>query len=103
VVDSVQPVAGDDSIALALDKSYATTVAGKGGLGSSKAFTAVIPHPDDANGVLYVNVDRLDAAIASLAGNDPEVVDNTKPLQAVGMSSWVDGADAHSLLKISLD
>lgn len=103
VVDSVQPVAGDDSIALAFDKSYATTVAGKGGLGSSKAFTAVVPHPDQANAVLFVDVDRLDAAIASLAGDDPEVVDNTKPLQAVGLSSWVDGDDAHGTLKISLD
>jgi hypothetical protein len=102
-VDSFQPVAGDGSVALAADRSYAATVAGDGGLGASKTFRAVVPHADEANAVLFVDVDRLDATIASLAGDDPDVVGNTKPLQAIGLSSWVDGADAHSVLEISLD
>lgn len=103
VAGSVRPVAGDDSVAVALDESYAKAVAGAGGLGSSTTFTRVVPHAADANGVLYVDVDRLDPAIASLANDDPDVVGNTEPLRALGLSSWVDGDDAHGLLKITLD
>jgi len=94
---------GAGAVALALDGDYAEKVAGDGGLGKDPVFRDVVPHADDSSGVLYVNFDRLDHAISQLASGDEEVVDNVKPLRAVGASVWSDGDESHALLRVSLD
>jgi hypothetical protein len=99
----LEPVTGDGVVAFGLDEDYASEVAKGGKLGSAAAFTSVVPHADDANAVLFVNFDALDGAIEALSGGDNEVSANLKPLRAIGFSSWPDGDDVRSLVKISVD
>jgi hypothetical protein len=98
----LEPVAGDDAVALGLDETYTQQVAGSGKLGSSTAFTSVVPDADKASSVLYVSFDALDDAIKAIAGGDDEVTANLEPLGALGVSGWTDGDDSHSLLKVSV-
>lgn len=99
----LDPVAGDGAVALGLDKAYAAEVAKFGELGSSDAFTSVVPNGDSSNSVFYVNVDALDRAVKALAGGDEEVVANLAPLRAFGISGWSEGKDSHALVKLSVD
>jgi hypothetical protein len=98
-----EPVAGDDSVAIGLDQDYAGAVAKAGKLGTSEAFTSVVPEADKANGVMFVNFNALGDAIKALASGDDQITANLKPLQAFGLSSWADGDDTHGRLKISVE
>ncbi|MDH2416684.1 DUF3352 domain-containing protein [Nocardioides sp. CER19] len=99
----LEPVSGDDAVAVGLDKTYAGQVAKDGKLGSSDAFKSVVPAGDKATGVFFVNFDALDKTIKALATGDDDVSANLAPLKAFGVSGWTDGDDSHSLLKISVD
>lgn len=98
----LEPVAGDDGVAVGLDKGFVADVAKGGRLGSSDTFTSVVPEADRASGVFYVDFDALDDAIKQMAGGDDEVTDNLAPLRALGLSSWADGDVSHGLVKLSL-
>jgi hypothetical protein len=98
----LEPVAGDDAVVVGLDRAYAEKVAASGKLGSSEAFTSVVPDADRATSVLYVSFDALDDVVTALAGGDDEVTANLAPLKGLGVSGWTDGDDSHSLLKLSV-
>ena len=98
----LEPVAGDDAVALGLDEAYTKEVAAAGKLGSSDTFTSVVPNADKASGVVYVSFDALEGAIKALAGGDEEVAANLAPLKAFGLSGWTDGDDSHGILKLSV-
>ena len=98
-----EPVAGDDGVALGLDKTYTAQVAKGGKLGSSDLFTSVVPDVDRSSAVLFVSFDALDDAVKALAGGDDEVAANLAPLEALGLSGWTDGDVSHGVLKISVD
>ena len=98
----LEPVAGDDAVALGLNEGYAAKVAASGKLGSSDAFTSVVPDADRASGVLYVSFDALDGTIKAIAGGDDGVAANLAPLGALGVSGWTEGKDSHGLLKLSV-
>ncbi|SFC04209.1 Protein of unknown function [Nocardioides terrae] len=99
---ALEPVAGDEGVALGLDKSFTGDVAKGGKLGSSDTFAGVVPDGDKASGVLYVNFDALDDAIKALASGDDEVTANLAPLKALGISGWTDGDVSHGVFKLSL-
>ena len=64
---------------------------------------SVVEHADDAAAVVYVDFDAGDDWLAELAGDDAEVRDNLEPLDALGLSAWVDDDTAHAVLKITTD
>jgi hypothetical protein len=99
----LEPVAGDDGVAVGLDKTFTGKVAKGGDLGSSKTFTGVIPDADKASAVLYVSFDALRKAIDAVASGDDSVTANLAPLQALGLSGWTDGDVSHGVVRISLD
>ncbi|WP_151082661.1 DUF3352 domain-containing protein [Nocardioides cynanchi] len=82
---------------------YRTQVLAGGDLGSTSAFTGVIPEADHANEVLYLNVDDLEHALSQASSGDRSLMDNVAPLQALGFSSWTDGSIARTSFKVSTD
>jgi len=100
---ALEPVAGDDGVALGLDETYTAQVAKGGKLGSSDLFTSVVPHADKASGVLFVSFDALDDVVGALSSGDDEVGENFAPLRALGISGWTEGDVSHGVFKISLD
>ncbi|MFC6344048.1 DUF3352 domain-containing protein, partial [Nocardioides hankookensis] len=91
----------DGVVAIGPDADYRKVLLQDGGLGDSDPFTKVVEHADDAAAVVYVNFDSGDDWLAALAGDDAEVRDNLAPLQALGMSAWVDDDVAHAVLKVT--
>lgn len=93
----------DDLVAVGPNAAYRRAVLEDGSLGSSDAFTRVVPHASDAGVVLFVDFDAGNDWLARLASGDPEVADNLAPLQALGMSAWQDGDTGHGLLRLTTD
>lgn len=91
IVDS-----GDGVVALGVSPDYVGSLAKDGGLGGLLAFQAAVPDADVASGVGYVNFDSFDGLLDRLAkemgpmGGETGMVENLKPLQALGFSSWLD-------------
>jgi hypothetical protein len=93
----------DGGVVVALDPDYAKKVAGDGGLGDDASFRDVVPHAAESGGVLYVNFDQLDDAVKQLSSGERDVVDNIKPLKALGFSAWSEKSEIHAQLRVSLD
>lgn len=92
-----------DIVAIGPDGDYRKVLLEDGGLGDSDTFEHVVEHADDAAAILYVNFGAGDGWLAELAGDDADVRDNLAPLQALGMSAWVDDDTAHAVLKVTTD
>lgn len=114
VLGKLAPMAGPEAsvlesdtdgnmIAIGPDADYRSQVLAHGSLGDSAAFTDVVPEADKASVVYYVNFDAFDRVVSKLASDSPEVVDNVKPLGALGISAWVDGGTSHMLMKLTTD
>jgi Protein of unknown function (DUF3352) len=103
----VKVAADSDDVAVALNDDYADSLLKGGSLGSSDRFTGVVPESDRASSVLFLDFDGadhwFDTFVDKASDGDADVVANTKPLGAFGLSSWFDGDDAHVLLKLSTD
>ncbi len=80
---------------------YRKAILAGGNLGSTSAFSSVVPEADRASEVFYVNIDDLEHAISQASTGDRSVIDNVAPLQALGFSSWTDGDVARTSFKIS--
>ncbi len=91
-----------DMVVVGPDAAYRKQVLADGGLGSSEAFTRVVPQAKDSSAVLFVNFDAAGGSwLTRLASGDRQVEDNLKPLQALGLSGWQDGATGHALLRLT--
>lgn len=106
--DIVKVSTGDGVVAVGLDPDYVSTLLAKGDLGSLAAFDDVVPEADRATGVLYVNFDAGSGwaeQLADLLSNgDPTARKNIAPLDALGVSGWMDGDSVqHALLRLSTD
>ena len=105
--DLVTVKSGDGVVVVGLDKAYVDKVMSTGGLGSVRAFDDVVPHADQATGLLYIDFDAGDWATKlgdAISHNDPKVRANIAPLGALGISGWVDGDGvAHGLFRITTD
>ena len=99
---------GDGYVVLGLDPAYVDRLTtADGGLGDDETFAGVMPEADRISGGVYVNFGAEDWAtrLAEQLGNgDPEVAANVAPLDALGLSSWLDDEDVqHGLFRLSTD
>ncbi len=106
--DIVKVGSGDGLVAVGLDQEYVDRLLEKGDLGSSTAFDSVVPEADRATGLFYVNFDAGDGwaeKVADLVSHDdPEVRANVAPLDALGVSGWLDDDEVqHGLLRLTTD
>ncbi len=117
IIDKLKAMAGPDAgsvvvekgagvVVVGLDRRYVDSLVAGGGLGSTVAFQDVVPHPDRASSVFYVNFDAGNGwaeRLADLAsGHDPKVRANVAPLEALGISSWQDADGVqHGLLRLT--
>ena len=94
--------ADGSAVAVGPNAGYRERLLSEGGLGDSDSFKRVVAHRDQVGAVLYIDFDAGDW-LANLAGEDPEVRENLAPLDALGMSSWLDGDTTHAVLKVTSD
>ena len=80
----------DGLVAVGPSADYRQQVLDGGDLGDNNTFTSAVPDAGEASSLFYVNVDALEPSITKAAAGDQETVDNVKPLEAVGLSSWND-------------
>lgn len=89
-----------DLIAIGPDADYRERLLGDGDLGDSEVFENVVREADDAAAVLFVNFDAGDW-LTSIAEEDPEVAENLKPLQGLGVSTWLEDDASHLVLRLT--
>jgi hypothetical protein len=64
----------------------------------------VVREHDRAAALLFVNFDAGDDWLSrSAEQSDPEVADNLRPLQGLGLSAWMDGDVSHAVLRVTTD
>jgi hypothetical protein len=90
-----------DFVAIGPNAAYRAKVLGDGHLGDNDVFKDVVREADSASAVLFVNIDELQGLIEQSAGGDQELIDNVKPLSGFGISTWMDGEIAHSMVRIT--
>jgi hypothetical protein len=90
----------DDMIAIGPDGDYRERLLDDGDLGDSEVFENVVREADDAAAVVFVNFDAGDW-LTSIAEQDPEVAENLKPLQGLGISTWLEDDASHLVLRIT--
>jgi hypothetical protein len=95
---------GEGAVAVGVDAEYVSRLAGKGDLGASEAFQATVPDVDDSLGGLYVDFDAESWLDELVGQEDPEALDNVKPLSSLGMSATVEDDDSgRMLLRLTTD
>lgn len=110
---SMDPEAGEalewsvegDHVVVGFSPDYLDKIQAEGDLGGTDAFERVIPEADSASALLFANFDADDWLVRVIEdmGAPDEVVDNVKPLEAAGFSSWTDGDDVHVQLTITTE
>jgi len=81
----------DNGVVMASSDAYAAALEQGGSLGSQTLFKAAVPHPDDANAIVYVNV----AEVEQLAGADADSLpSDAEPIKAVGITGSSDGSQS---------
>lgn len=95
-------------VTLSPSKDYAEALTKSGSLQDSSAFKSVVPEANKANMAFYLHIDSawrtalVDLAKEMFGSSTARDVDaNSKVLEAIGLSTWNDGAVSHSLLKIT--
>ena len=106
--DVLQRRSGDGYVVLGLDPAYVDTLAAAGGdLAGDPSFEKVVPEAGRVSGGLFVNFDADDWATRlaqEFSSGDSEVVANVEPLDALGLSTWLDDdAVQHASLILSTD
>ena len=92
-----------DFVAIGPSNRYREQVLAGGDLGGSDLFSSVVPDAGDASAVFFVNLNAFDDLIDQAASGDTEIVDNVKPLAAIGASSTTDGDVTHGQITITTD
>jgi hypothetical protein len=93
-----------DHVLVAPNTDYLETLAEDGGLGDTDTFGEVVPEAEDSAVVFFVDFDAnnwLDELVGSFG--DDEVSENVAPLRALGVSSWLDGDESHSLVRLTTE
>jgi hypothetical protein len=91
-----------DVVAVGPSEAYRQQLLTDGRLGDTDVYRNVVRDSDRAAGVLFVNFDAA-GWLDSLAGNDPDLAANLKPLQGLGISTWADGSTTHTVLRVTTD
>jgi hypothetical protein len=92
-----------DLVAVGPSAGYRKDLLAGGHLGDTHAFRAVVPAPEHASEILFVDTDRFQKPLEEAWGSDQETADNLEPLQAIGFSAWVDGDLGRLSLEVSTD
>lgn len=96
-----------DGVTLGVQQSYVEELVTEGDLAESASFDAVLPEADRSSTALFLDFDAGDGWAERLAeqvsGGDRSVVRNVAPLDAVGVSSWVEDDVEHGLVRITTD
>jgi hypothetical protein len=96
--------ADGDTIVIGPDADYRADVLDDGDLGDNDVFRDAVREADQAQTVLFVNVDELQAAIEDAAGeSDQDFVTNLEPVSGLGITGWVDDGVAHSVVRVTTD
>ncbi|CAN5134552.1 hypothetical protein BH18ACT9_BH18ACT9_12230 [soil metagenome] len=95
----------EDGVSVGLQQEYVDRLVAGGSLGTSDSFRRVIA--ERASSAFYVDFDAgdgwADRLADELGSGDPEVGANVAPLDAVGVSSWMDEGVSHALFKMTTD
>jgi hypothetical protein len=114
VLDKIRPQTGDetllqskasgDYLSFGPDADYLDKLSEDGGLGDNDTYREVVPDAGKASSVVYLNVDVGDDWLVKAledAGASDAIIDNIRPFNALGISSWVDGDVTHGLVKLT--
>jgi hypothetical protein len=111
--DVVLATASDDGVAVGTNPDYVQALVDGGSLGDEASFKEAVPNADDASGALYVNFDAGSGWAEELVGNlssggsdeqsGNSARDNVAPLDALGVSSWVDGDIQRGTFRLTTD
>ncbi len=95
--------ADGDLIVVGPNDDYRAEVLKPGGLGNDDVYQDVVRESDQASAVLYVNFNAGDDWLLKLAGDDPSVKENLKPLAGFGITAWQEDDWTHSVLRLTTD
>ena len=96
--------ANGDTIVIGPNSDYRSEVLKDGSLGDDDVFKDVVREADEAQTVLFVNVNDFEDAIADAMGDgDGEFLDNLKPVSGFGVTGWVDGDTSHAVVRLTTD
>ena len=109
--DMLIGAAGDGVVAFGVNPDYIDTLLEGGSLGDEEAFQRVVPEADKANGVLYVNFDangwaeELAQSFADEFSDQPDTSagENVAPLDALGISTWMEADVQRGLCRLTTD
>ena len=99
----------DGKVVIASSSGYADQLLGEGSLSDDEGFDDVVPNADDAQMILYADLDgewgRLLVDTVREDGGDEarELAGNLEVLRAFGASAWTDGDVSHGLVRLSLN
>lgn len=88
----------DDGLVVATNQAYADSLAEGGDLGSSEAFQTAAPDADSAEGVLYVDLDKVEDVATSFEADEAAILE---PMRAFGMTLQ-QGDDGYSTSSLRL-
>jgi hypothetical protein len=102
---------GDGSVAVGLNQGYVQELAGSGSLGDDVTFQGAVPHAEESGSVFYLDFDAVSRWVewgSELGGGtDAEtrkILANLEPLDAVGVSGWVeDDGVTRGLFRLTTD
>jgi uncharacterized Zn ribbon protein len=107
--DSLVVEDGDGVVALGMKQGYVRDLADNGGLGNDAAFQDVVPDADRAASAFYVDFDAIEDWVdqgmemgGQIGPDERKVLDNIRPLRALGMSSWVEGDGDYAGMRLRL-
>ncbi|HLN76473.1 MAG TPA: DUF3352 domain-containing protein [Nocardioidaceae bacterium] len=107
--DSLVVEDGDGVVALGMKQGYVRDLADNGGLGNDAAFQDVVPDADRAASAFYVDFDAIEDWVdqgmemgGQIGPDEKKVLDNIRPLRALGMSSWVEGDGDYAGMRLRL-
>lgn len=93
----------DSGAVLSPDSSYSSQLAKSGSLGQDGTFKDLVPNPDGANLVLYLNGARLKSVVGTIASGDHTITDNFDHFSGLGISTWHDGDASHMSVRVNVD
>lgn len=105
--DFVKIRAAEDQVAVGFDEEYLDELLAGGDLGSEDRFQEAVAEADKARFAVFVDFDAADGWLVDLVDaitdGDEEALRNAEPLDAFGLSGWVEGSTTHVVLRLSTD
>jgi len=95
-----------DYVAFGPDQGWVDQLSEDGNLGDTDTYREVLPDADRASSLFFLNVDAGDDWLVRMlhAGGAPDdVVDNVRPLSALGVASWTEDDITHATVKLTTD